>query len=86
MVVDIADSDVDPHIRGLQAVVGAHQQRVLGAALAVQAPRGDQLPRLGVNVEAVVCTTDDGVCHQGIGSLSQNRSGQIASLARKTTS
>lgn len=86
VVVDVADSDVYPHVRGLQAVVGTDQQGVLGAALAVQALGGYQLPRLGVNVEAIICSADDGVRHQGIGSLSQNRSGQIASLARKTTS
>lgn len=86
VVVDVADGDVYPHVRGLQAVVGAHQQRVLGAALAVQAPGGYQLPRLGVNVEAVICTTDNGVCHQGIGSLRHNSSGQVVLFARKTTS
>lgn len=77
VVVDIADSDVYPHVRGLQAVVGTDQQGVLGAALAVQALGGCQLPRLRVNVEAVICPADNGVCDQGIGSLRQNRSGQI---------
>lgn len=86
VVVNVTDSDVYPHVRGLQAVVSPDQQGILGAALAVQALGGYQLPGLGVNVEAIICTTDNGVCHQGIGSLSQNRSGQITILARKTTS
>lgn len=86
VVVNVADSDVYPHVRGLQAIVSSDQQGVLGAAFPVQALSGYQLPGLGVNVEAIICTTDNGVRHQGIGSLSQNRSGQITLLARKTTS
>lgn len=86
MVINVADSDVYPHVRGLQAVVSTDQQGVLGAALPVQALSGYQLPWLGVNVEAIICTADNGVCDQGIGSLSQNRSGQITLFARKTTS
>lgn len=44
VVIDVADSDVYPHVRGLQAVVGTDQQGVLGAALPVQALGGYQLP------------------------------------------
>lgn len=86
MVINIANCDVYSHVWGLQAVISTNQQGVLGAALPVQALGGYQVSWLGVNVEAIICTADNSVCDEGIGSLSKNRSGQIKLFARKTTS
>lgn len=85
MVINITDSNVYPHVRGLQAIISTNQEGVLGAALAVQALGGYQVSWLGVNMEAVIRTADNSVCDKGIGSLSKNRSGQIKLFARKTT-
>lgn len=86
MVINVTNSDVYSHVWGLQAIISTDQQGVLGAALPVQALRGYQVSWLGVNVEAIIRTADNSVCDEGIGSLSENRSGQVKLFARKTTS
>lgn len=73
MIVDVADGDVDPYVGGLLPVVRPHQQRILGAPLAVQTPGGRQLAGLGIDAEAVVCAADDGVRHQSVRTLDTNR-------------
>lgn len=85
MVVNIANSDIYSHVRGLQAVISTNQQGVFGAALPVQALGGYQVSWLGVDVEAIVRTADDRVCDEGIGSLRKTKSGQIKLFARKIT-
>lgn len=43
MVINIANSDVYSHVRGLQPIISTNQQGVLGAALPVQALGGYQV-------------------------------------------
>lgn len=75
VVVDVLDGDVQPHVRRLPPVVGADQQGVLGAPLAVQLLGGHQVARFGVDAEAVVRPADDGVGDQSVGTLQGKKTG-----------
>ena len=69
VVVDVLHGDVQPHVRRLFPIVCTHQQGVFRTPLPIQLLGGDQITRFGVNPKAVICSTDDGVCHKSIGTL-----------------
>lgn len=69
MVVNVLDSDVQPHVGRLLPVISSNQEGVFRPALPVQLLGGDQVAGFRVDPEAVVRAADDGVGHESVRTL-----------------